>query len=442
MKRRTFLSAAAVTVAATGLSVERAGQAAASPRRGHRPHHGVRTGFEVFAGDRYGLARGHRFGIISNPTAVTDDLAHEVDVMHASPDIDVVAVFGPEHGFRGTAQAGGSEGFFTDPATGLPVYSLYGAGIQQTVDTFTSSGIDMVGFDIQDIGTRFYTYIWTMYRSMAAAAIMGIPFVVLDRPNPLGGRAASGPVLHPEFSSGVGVKPIAQQHGMTVGELARLFNDRFVPDDAGGARADLHVVPLRGWRRGQYFDTTGVPWVMPSPNMPTLDTALVYPGFGMFEGTNFAEGRGTTRPFELVGAPYADYHLRDALTEQRLPGAGFRENYFIPTFSKYSNPSSTVAGIQVYVTDRDAFDPIRTAVAVMVTARNLYPDDWSFDGYQIDGGPAFSPDWVDYLSGSEWIRTSVQAGRSTDEIVAGWQEELHDFARLRDQYLIYREGHR
>ncbi|HET8588475.1 MAG TPA: DUF1343 domain-containing protein [Nakamurella sp.] len=440
MKRRDFLSAAAVTVAATGLSVELAGPASAGPPPDRGWNGKVQTGFDVLAGDHYRLLSGKKVGFISNPTAVTRELDHEVDVMHASSDVTVGAVFGPEHGFRGTAQAGGAEGFFSDPATGLPVYSLYGAGIAETVDTFTASGIEVAVFDIQDVGTRFYTYIWTMYRSMAAAAIMGLPFVVLDRPNPLGGRAALGPVLHPEFSSGVGVKPIAQQHGMTVGELAQLFNDQFVPDDAGGKRADLTVVEMRGWRRGQYFDQTGVPWVMPSPNMPTLDTALVYPGFGMFEGTNFAEGRGTTRPFELVGAPYGDYRLHQALAAQHIPGAGFRENYFVPTFSKYSNPSSTVGGVQVYVTDRDAFDPIRAAVAVMVTARQVYPDDWSFDGYRLDGGPAFAHDWVDYLSGSEWIRTAVTSGLSTDEVVAGWQDELAQFAALREKFLIYRKG--
>ena len=440
MKRRHFLSAAAATAAATGMSVALGRPAAADPPPGRGWNGKVRTGFDVLAADHYDLLRGKKVGIISNPTAVTRDLRHEVDVMHASGEVELTAVFGPEHGFRGTAQAGGSEGFFVDPATGLPVYSLYGAGISATVNTLTSAGIEVIAFDIQDVGTRFYTYIWTMYRSLAAAAIMGMPFVVLDRPNPLGGRAAMGPVLHPEFETGVGLKPIAQQHGMTVGELARLFNEQFVPADANGRQADLTVVPMQGWRRGQYFDETGVPWVMPSPNMPTLDTALVYPGFGMFEGTNFAEGRGTTRPFELVGAPYADYRLRDALAAQNLPGAGFRENYFVPTFSKYSSPASTVGGVQVYVTDRDAFDSIRAAVAVMVTAKQLYPDDWSFDGYAIDGGPGFAPTWVDSLSGSTWIRTAVEAGKSTDEIVAGWQDELAQFSALRSQYLIYAKG--
>lgn len=439
MKRRRFLSAGAATAAGVGMSTQLAGTASASPSPGRGSNGKVQTGFDVFAADHYQLVAGKKLGIISNPTGIVHDLSHEVDVMHASSEVNLTAVFGPEHGFRGTAQAGGSEGFSTDPATGLPVYDLFGAGISDMAGIFTKSGIEVLSFDIQDIGARFYTYIWTMYDSMAAAAILGMPYVVLDRPNPIGGVAPTGPVMHPEFESGVGLKPIAQQHAMTVGELAQLFNDQFVPADANGKKADLTVVPMRGWRRGQYFDETGLPFVMPSPNVPTLDTALVYPGFGMFEGTNFAEGRGTTRPFELVAAPYGDYHLRQALSDENLPGTGFRENYFIPTSSKYSNPASTLGGIQVYVTDRGAFDAIRAAVAVMVTARRLYPDDWSFDGFELDGGPAFVPNWVDFLSGSEWIRTSVQAGKSTDEIVAGWQSELAQFATLREKYLIYRK---
>lgn len=399
----------------------------------------VLTGFDEFAARGFPHAAGHRLGVVSNPTAVTGDLGHIVDIMHASPDVDLVAVFGPEHGFRGTAQAGEAERPFTDPRTGLGVYNLYGASVEEVIESFTRAKVTMVAFDIQDIGARFYTYIWMMYRSMVAAAIMGVPFLVFDRPNPLGGHPARGPVLEPRFASDVGMKPIAQQHGMTVGELARLFNDQYVADDAGGSVADLSVLRARHWRRGQYFDQTGLPWVMPSPNVPTLDSALTYPGFGMFEGTNLAEGRGTTRPFELIGAPYLDHHLAETLAAAELPGAGFREVYFSPTFSKYSHPASTAAGVQVYITDRDAFDPIRSAVAVMVAANRLYPDDWSFNGYEIDGGPPFEPDWIDSLSGSTWIRDSVQARKSADEIVAGWQDELAQFNRLRARFLLYPE---
>jgi len=439
MKRRGFLSAAAGTIAAAGMSAPLACAAAASPPPKRGGSGMVRTGFDVFASSHYRHAAGKKLGVISNPTGVTRDLTHEVDVMHSAREVNLVAVFGPEHGFRGSAQTGGTGGFFTDPETGLPVYSLDGSDADQTTDTITKAGVDLLAFDIQDVGTRFYTYIWTMYYGMVAAARLGIGFLVLDRPNPLGGRAPKGPTVRKELQTSVGLKPIALQHGMTVGELARLFNDQFVPGDAAGKKADLTVVPMENWRRGQYFDETGVPWVLPSPNLPTLDTALVYPGFGMFEGTNFAEGRGTTRPFEMIAAPYGDYHLHEALNEENLPGARFRENYFTPTFGKYSSPASTLRGIQVYVTDRDSFDAIRTAVAVMVTAKRLYPNDWSFNGNELAGGPAFVPTWVDNLSGSDWIRTSVEAGRTTDEIVAGWQDELAQFAALREKYLIYRQ---
>ncbi|WP_203218049.1 exo-beta-N-acetylmuramidase NamZ family protein [Nocardia terpenica] len=229
----------------------------------------VRTGFDRFAADGYRPVTGKMFGIIANPTAITSDLTHEVDVMHASPQVNLTAVFGPEHGFRGTAQAGGGEGTYTDPKTGLPVYNMYGSDLADIVALVRQSGVQALGFDIQDVGARFYTYIWTMYLGLAAAAVLGLPFIVLDRPNPLGGTRPSGPVMHPGLESLVGLKPICQQHAMTVGELALLFNDRFVPEDAGGAKADLTVITMQGWQRGMRYDRTGLPWVMPSPNMPT-----------------------------------------------------------------------------------------------------------------------------------------------------------------------------
>ncbi|MBF6059251.1 DUF1343 domain-containing protein [Nocardia terpenica] len=396
----------------------------------------VRTGFDSFAADGYRPVTGKTFGIIANPTAITSDLTHEVDVMHACPQVNLTAVFGPEHGFRGTAQAGGGEGTYIDPKTGLPVYNMYGADLAETVALVRQSGVQALGFDIQDVGARFYTYIWTMYLGLAAAAVLGIPFLVLDRPNPLGGTRPSGPVMHPGLESLVGLKPICQQHAMTVGELALLFNDRFVPDDAGGATADLTVIPMQGWQRGMRYDRTGLPWVMPSPNMPTPDTALLYYGMCLFEGTNLSEGRGTTRPFELITAPYIDYRWADTLDAELaangVRGTRFREEYVLPTFDKYAN--TVCGGLQCYITDRDRFDAITTAVAMLVTARRLYRDDF---GWQYPGRDAL---WVDRLSGSDWIRTSVDAGKSTAEIVAGWQAELDEFARLRTQYLIYREG--
>jgi uncharacterized protein YbbC (DUF1343 family) len=385
---------------------------------------GVRTGFEVLHDSGYDVVRGERVGIISNPTGILRDLGHEVDVIHAASQVELVAAFGPEHGFRGSAQAGGSEGSYTDPRTGVPVYDLYGQSLEKITSYFTQSGVDSVLFDIQDVGARFYTYIWTMFTSMKAAALAGKRFVVLDRPNPLGGRAATGPVLHPEYASGVGLQAIAQQHGMTVGELAGLFNAEFLANEV-----ELTVVRMRGWRRGMTYEQTGLPWVPPSPNMPTVDTAVVYPGLGLFEAVNLSEGRGTTRPFEIVGAPYADWHWADALTELGLPGVRFREAYFVPTFSKWVNQNC--AGVQVVVTDRSVFDPIRTALAMIISAKRLYPGDFAWR----ESAP---PYWIDKLTRSDQVRTAIDAGRDVDAVVAGWQAELSKFRATRARYLLYR----
>jgi uncharacterized protein YbbC (DUF1343 family) len=389
----------------------------------------VRTGVEVLMASRYRQVRGEKVGIVTNPTGILPDLRHEVDVMHGDDRVELVAVFGPEHGFRGTAQAGGSEGFYNDPRTGLPVYDTYNKSGQPLADIITKSGVDTVLYDIQDVGARFYTYIWTLYDTMVAAAMAGKRFVVLDRPNAISGREALGPVMHAGYETFVGRKPIAQAHGMTVGELARLYNAEWVAGDAGRP-VELDVIEMTGWSREMYFEDTGLPWVPPSPNMPTVDTAVVYPGTCMFEGTNLSEGRGTTRPFEEITAPYGDWKWRDALTALELPGAAFREAYVVPTFSKWVN--QTIGGVQLYVTDRKAFDPIRTALAMIVTAHQLYPSGF---GWREDN-------WIDNLTGSDYVRTSVDAGKTTDQIVAGWQRELAAFRALRANHLIYRGGSR
>ncbi len=340
--------------------------------------------------------------------------------MHEDDRVDLTAVFGPEHGFRGTAQAGGSEGRYDDPATGLPVYDTYLKSGRPLADIFTASGVDTVVFDIQDVGARFYTYIWTLYDCMEAAQLAGKRFVVLDRPNPVTGRAALGPVLHKEFATFVGRQPISQAHGMTVAELARLFNGEFLNDPV-----PLETVPMSGWKRSEFYDASGLPWVPPSPNMPTPETALVYSGTCLFEGTNLSEGRGTTRPFELLGAEGIDRRWAAEANELRLPGVHFREAYFAPTFSKFQG--KTVGGVQVHVHDRAAFDPVRTGIALLVTAKQV----WS--------GFAWRPDnWIDKLTGSTRVRTMIDAGADTDEVVAGWQQELAAFRRMRREYLVYR----
>ncbi|GAA4634696.1 DUF1343 domain-containing protein [Actinoallomurus vinaceus] len=385
---------------------------------------GVSTGFEVLRAGGYRELSGQKVGVVANPTAVIRDLSHEVDIMHGASGVDLVAVFGPEHGFRGSAQAGGSEGSYKDPRTGIAVYDAYAKTPDQIAADFTKAGVDTVVFDIQDAGARFYTYIWTMYDCMRAAIQAGKRFVVLDRPNPLGGLDATGPVLHPEYASGVGRAAISQQHGMTVGELARFFDGEFL-----GGKAKPQVVRMRGWRRGMTYEETGLPWVPPSPNMPTVDTAVAYPGMGLFEAVNLSEGRGTTLPFQMVGAPYADWHWVDDLNGLGLPGVRFREAYFVPTFSKWVNQNC--AGVQLFVTDRRRYDPIRTALAMIISARRLYPKNFAWR----ESKP---PYWIDTLTGSDQVRTAIDGGANVDQVVAGWQGELARFRARRARYLLYR----
>ncbi|MFF0891057.1 exo-beta-N-acetylmuramidase NamZ domain-containing protein [Streptomyces sp. NPDC003456] len=406
----------AVITAATAA----AAVAAAPPAAAARPHRPLRTGFERLARDGYALLDGQKVGVVTNPTGVTRDARHIVDVMHADDRVRLTAVFGPEHGFRGTAQAGGSEGRYDDPATGLPVYDTYLKSGRPLADVFTASGVDTVVFDIQDVGARFYTYIWTLYDCMEAAGLAGKRFVVLDRPNPVTGRAALGPVLHKEFATFIGRQPIAQAHGMTVAELARLFNGEFLTEPV-----PLETVTMSGWDRSDFYDASGLPWVPPSPNMPTPDTALVYSGTCLFEGTNLSEGRGTTRPFELLGAEGVDRHWAGAANELGLPGVRFREAWFQPTFSKFQG--RTVGGVQVHVHDRAAFDPVRTGIGLLVTAKRV----WSGFAWRSDN-------WIDKLTGSTRVRTMIDAGAGTDEVVAGWQADLAAFRRVRRSYLLYR----
>ncbi len=409
LTRRTLLTATTALAATTT-------SAAAAEHGGRR----LQTGFERLVADGYSALSGQRIGIVTNPTGITRDVSHIVDVMHGDARVELIAVFGPEHGFRGTAQAGGSEGRYDDPATGLPVYDTYLKSGQPLADIFTASGVDTIVFDIQDVGARFYTYIWTLYDCMEAAQLAGKRFVVLDRPNPVTGRAANGPVLHKEFATFVGRRPISQAHGMTVAELALLFNGEFLETPV-----PLDTVTMTGWRRSEFYDASNLPWVPPSPNMPTPDTALVYSGTCLFEGTNLSEGRGTTRPFELLGAEGIDGRWAAEVNRLGLPGVHFREAYFTPTFSKFQG--KTVGGVQIHVHDRAAYDPVRTGIALLVTAKKTY-----------SGFTWRSDNWIDKLTGSTQVRTAIDAGASTDEVVAGWQEELAVFRRIRKEYLLYR----
>jgi len=430
INRRQLLGAAGLSLAALPIAANSAAgaQSAGLSSAGtllaqlQRP---VITGAQRLERSGWAALRGQRVGVVTNPTGILDDLTHVVDRMVASGDVNVVAVFGPEHGFRGTAQAGDSEGNHVDPRTGVTVYDAYGATATKLADFYRAANVETVVFDIQDVGARFYTYIWTMYEAMKAAVATGARFVVLDRPNPVGG-SARGPMLLPGFTSGVGKKEIVQQHGMTVGELARFFDGEFLQAEVGARLTDLTVLEVTGWLRKQTFVDTGLTWVMPSPNMPTPDTALLYPGTCLFEATNMSEGRGTTRPFELIGAPYVDYKWAEALASKKIPGIEFREAYFTPTFSK--NVGKVCGGVQLHITDPGAVESITAATHMMVEAKRLYAGfDWRGDAGR----------WIDLLTGSARYREMLTAGAPAAEIVGAWREELSEWNRRRDDYLLY-----
>ncbi|WP_290863069.1 DUF1343 domain-containing protein [Hamadaea sp.] len=428
MQRRTLLATGAA--GALGAAMTAAEPAVAAP-----PARRVDTGLDRLVADDFATLAGHKVGILSNPTGVDSDYRHLVDLIHESGRVDHLAAFGPEHGFRGSAQAGGSEGTGIDARTGITVFDAYGASQAKWAQMLTAAGVDTLVFDIQDVGVRFYTYIWTMYTSMVAAARLGLRYVVLDRPNPIGGKAY-GPLMTAPYTSGVGLKEIIQQHGMTVGELARYFNSVFLPTEAGRA-VDLEVVELRHWKRTMFAADLDLPWVMPSPNMPTPDTALVYPGTGLFEGvSSISEGRGTTRPFELIGglATDFDYHWSDRLNARDLPGVRFREAYFVPTVAGQHPPmlNQLCAGVEVKVVDRAAYDPIRTAVAMLVEARKYPAFAWRYDSYD-----PIRPYWVDKLTGSTRLRTMIDAGADVDDVVGAWSGELAAFERQRQPFLLY-----
>lgn len=420
MNRRGLLAAGAAGVAA-GLT----GAEPAAAKPGLLPRVPVRTGMDRLAAAGWDAVRGERIGVVSNPTGVDREYRHLVDRMHAD-GVSIGGVFGPEHGFRGSAQAGGGEGTGTDARTGLTVYDAYLASQARWEQMFAAAGVRTVVFDIQDIGARFYTYIYTLYDSMVAAARLGLRYLVLDRPNPVGGRAY-GPMMTDGFTSGVGRLKIVQQHGMTVGELARFYNGEFLTAEAGRP-ADLEVIDCRGWAGRLRAGDTDLPWVLPSPNIPTPDTALVYPGTGLFEGvSSLSEGRGTTRPFELIGGPGFDHRWRDRVAALNLPGVEFREAYFTPTFNKFTD--QLCAGIEVKVSDQAAYDPIHTAVAMLVEARREPAFAW-----RVDGGTRY---WIDLLTGSSRLRTMIDAGATAGDVVGAWAVELAAFEARRRPYLRY-----
>ena len=442
--RSTARGWAGLLAAALVVSAAAACRGRETPAAEALPHPAVKPGVEVFLERYAGLVQGKNVGLITNPTGVDRALKSDVDLFLSRPDIKLKALYGPEHGAHVGVQAGETVAYDIDKNYGLPVFSLYrpdaGAAAKapkdpdarmrfldtmeagKTLEDEMLRGIDVMIYDMQDVGTRVYTYISTMAYAMEACARNGIPFIVLDRPNPIGGTEAEGPILeYPEFASFIGVFPIPLRHGLTTGELAMLFNARFLE-----TKVKLTVVPMDNWTRGESFDETGLPWVMPSPNMPTLETAIVYPGQVMIEGTNVSEGRGTTRPFELFGAPWIDgYVLAKALNALAIPGVAFREASFTPTFSK--SKGELCQGCQLHVLDRGAYRPVETALEVVKTIRDAYPEKFVFDAH-----------YFDRVMGTAKIREALEAGRPVKDIVASWQSGLKEFAESRKPYLLYK----
>ena len=382
----------------------------------------VRLGCERLFDDAAHLIDGRRVGLITNHSGVDHKLVATADRLHAYPHSQLVALFGPEHGIRGAAQDGEKVGTFRDPQTGVAAYSLYGHTRQP--DAQMLEGIDLMLFDIQDVGVRFYTYLYTMSMSMEACGQRGIPFAVLDRPNPIGGHICNGNVLDPKFASFVGRYPIPIRYGLTIGELAQLFNEAF------SLGVELHVVKMQNWQRNQYWNDTGLPWVPPSPNMPTLNTAIVYPGTCFFEGTNISEGRGTARPFEQFGAPFIDGHrIADELNEMQLPGTMFRPVYFQPSASKHAG--SICQGVQLHVTQHEAFDPLRTGFAALIALRKQGGKDFAWRT------PAGGIHNFDRLAGCSDLRQTIDSGCDVDALLNAWQNDLVEFEALRQRHMLY-----
>jgi len=390
-------------------------------------HGTVALGVDRLLGPDRRLLEGRRVGIVCNPASVDAAFRHTADRLVEDPEITVTALFGPQHGFRSDVQDNMIETpHARDARRRVPVFSLYSETREPTDEMLR--GVDVLVVDLQDVGTRVYTYVYTMANCMRAAARHGIPVIVCDRPNPVGGEEVEGNRLETPYTSFVGQFPLPLRHGMTIGELARLFNEAF------GIGAPLEVVPLDGWSRAMYHDETGLPWIIPSPNIPTLDSAIVYPGAVLFEGTRLSEGRGTTRPFELIGAPWIDgERLAAAMNERGLPGVHFRPAFFEPTFQKHAG--QTCGGCQLHVLDRRTFRPVRSSVELMAEFRRQDPARFPWREppyeYERDKQP------IDILYGSDRLRATLDAGGDVSALVASWAPDEEAFRKTREKYLLY-----
>jgi uncharacterized protein YbbC (DUF1343 family) len=388
----------------------------------------VRTGLDLFEKRWPARLKGARVGLLVHPASVNRKFDHAVDLFMRSGKCKLTSLFGPQHGILGETQDNMVEWKgFRDGKTGLPVFSLYGK--TRKPRPFMVKDIDVLVVDLQDVGARYYTFIWTLELCMQACIENGKSVIVLDRPNPIGGEEIEGTVLDPHFSSFVGNRSLPARHGMTIGEIACYLRDEFY------STLDLHVVNMEGWKRGMLFQETSLPWVMPSPNMPGVETALVYPGMCLIEGTLLSEGRGTTRPFEIFGSPYID---PDAIVKRlsgfRLPGVIFRPLYFQPTFQKYKG--KLCGGAQIHVTERERFKPFKTGVAVIKAVHDLYPDrfQWKAPPYEYEKKKL--P--IDILAGTDRVRKGIERGEGLEHLEGWWREKCLRFQKaVRRRFLIY-----
>jgi len=386
----------------------------------------VATGLDLLLSRLVPELHGRRVGLVTNHTGVTRTLEHGVDALLAA-GVNLTALYGPEHGVRGGAQAGISVDTSVDAATGIPMFSLYGETEKPTPDML--AGVDLLLVDLQDVGARFYTYPWTMVNVIVAAGSAGIPVWVLDRPNPIGGlqKDIEGPLLDPRFATLVGLYPVPTRHGLTVGELAHFVNREF------NLGCDLRVITMQGWRRDMWFEETGLDFVPMSPNTTCMDMAALYCGTCLIEGTNLSEGRGTTKPFEVTGAPWVvGSQLARALNDLDLPGVRWREIYFTPTFHKFAGEDCQ--GVQAHVRDRRAIRPVALGIHLIDTLRRLYPERfaWRMDTRPLRPVPPF-----DRLMGTDATRLAMEAGASAREIIAGWAGDEAAFAERRRPHLLY-----
>jgi uncharacterized protein YbbC (DUF1343 family) len=389
----------------------------------------VQTGLETLINDFPEKIRGARIGVVCHPASVDAELRHALDVLQAA-GARIIAIFGPEHGARGEAQdMEGVADLSLDPRLKVPVHSLYGA----TFDSLTPrreqlEGLDTLVIDLQDVGARYYTFVWTMALCMAAAGQVGVRVLVCDRPNPLDGLTTEGNLIKPGFESFVGLHPLPNRHGLTPGEIARYVQQ------CRGVECELDILPLRGWRREMYFEDTGLPWVYPSPNMPTVDTALVYPGMCLVEATELSEGRGTCKPFEVAGAPDVDPEaLAAELSRQNLAGCRFRPLYFRPQFQKHAG--KTCGGVQIHITDRRKFDAYAVGVAFLQSVRCVAPHAfaWREKPYEFVADiPA-----IDLLAGDDRLRRALERDADLADLAAEWARERAVFEEMRRECWLY-----